>query len=157
VQNARQAAAVGKGSYSCSRPTPFAARLLGQAIRRLTLAARKHFTGVRVLPLPIANGGAGTVDALLTACNGTGRTVQIRGPQDEKIEARYAVLRGSTAVIEMPEAFAAQGVPRACIAPASAWGSWFAARWTKGSTKSSSAWRTAASTTAAWAACARWA
>lgn len=104
---------VGKGIVFLLAPDAFRGTLTsGQAIRRLTLAARKHFTGVRVLPLPIANGGAGTVDALLTACNGTGRIVQIRGPQDEKIEARYAVLRGSTAVIEMPEAFAAQGVPQ---------------------------------------------
>ena len=104
---------VGKGIVFLLAPDAFRGTFTSrQAIRRLTLAARKHFTGVRVLPLPIANGGPGTVDALLTACNGTGRTVQIRGPQDEKIQARYAVLRGSTAVIEMPEAFAAHNAPQ---------------------------------------------
>lgn len=97
---------VGKGIVFLLAPDAFSNVFTSkQVIRRLTLAARKHFTGVRVLPLPIANGGAGTVDALLSACNGTGRTVQIQGPQGEKTQARYAVLRGSTAVIEMPGVF----------------------------------------------------
>lgn len=100
---------VGKGIVFLLAPDAFGGALTSkQAIRRLTLAARKHFTGVRILPLPIANGGEGTVDAVLTACNGTGRTVQIQGPRGGKTQARYAVLHGSTALIEMPGAFAAQ-------------------------------------------------
>lgn len=100
---------VGKGIVFLLAPDAFGGALTSKrAIRRLTLAARKHFTGVRILPLPIANGGEGTVDAILTACNGTGRTVQIQGPGGGKTQARYAVLRGTTALIEMPGVFAAQ-------------------------------------------------
>lgn len=80
-----------------------------QAIRRLTIAARNIFPGVRILPLPMANGGVGTVDAVLTACSGIRRTVSIKGPYGEQIAAHYAVLRGKTAVIETPETFSACG------------------------------------------------
>lgn len=97
----------GKGIVFLLAPDAFGGALTSkQAIRRLTLAARKYFTGVRILPLPIANGGEGTVDAILTASNGTGRTVQIQDPRGVKTQARYAVLRGSTALMEMPGAFA---------------------------------------------------
>ncbi len=97
---------VGKGIVFLLAPDSFFHFLSSkQAIRRLTLAARRQIPGVRILPLPIANGGPGTVDAILMARNGTMRKVQITGPQGGKQEASYAVLGGRTAVIEMPEAF----------------------------------------------------
>ncbi|HWR22137.1 MAG TPA: glycerate kinase [Feifaniaceae bacterium] len=97
---------VGKGIVFLLAPDAFYPSLSSkQAIRRLTLAARKQIPGVRVLPLPIADGRPGTVDAILTARNGTMRRVQITGPQGEKREACYAVFGGRTAVIEMPESF----------------------------------------------------
>ncbi len=97
---------VGKGIVFLLAPDSFFSYLSSkQAIRRLTLAARRQIPGVRVLPLPIANGGPGTVDAILMARNGTMRKVHITGPTGEKMEALYAVLGGRTAVIEMPEAF----------------------------------------------------
>ncbi|MDL2236003.1 glycerate kinase, partial [Christensenellaceae bacterium OttesenSCG-928-L17] len=77
-----------------------------QIIQRLTIAIRRYFPGSRVLPLPLMNGEAGTVDALLSACPGIGRTVQVNKSGAEKVSAHYAVLRGKTAVIEMPQAFA---------------------------------------------------
>lgn len=96
----------GKGIVFMLAPDAFSEEISSkQTIRRLTIAARRHFSGVRILPLPFANGGPGTVDAVLAACNGIGRTVKIHGPGEERIEAHYAVLRGTTAVIEMPQAF----------------------------------------------------
>ncbi len=107
---------IGKGIVFLLAPDAFGGALTSkQAIRRLTLAARRHFTGVRIMPLPIAKGGEGTVDAILTASNGTARTVQIQGPTGGKLQARYAVLRGSTALIEMPGAFSVQeGLDGSC-------------------------------------------
>ena len=76
-----------------------------QIIQRLTIAIRRYFAGSRILPLPITRGEAGTVDALLSACNGLGRTVEVLYRENEKIAAHYAVLRGTVAVIEMPREF----------------------------------------------------
>lgn len=100
----------GKGIVFLLAPDHYGAQLSSKrAIRRLTIAARKHFKGVRVLPLPVADGGPGTVDAVLTACSGIRRTVQIKGPDGAPVEAHYAVIKGKTAIIELPEAFAAAG------------------------------------------------
>jgi len=101
---------VGKGIVFLLAPGAFFNTLTSrQAIRRLTLSARKQFPGVRVHPMPITDGGPGTVDAILAAANGTGRLVQIQGPQGAKRDARYAVLRGNTALIEMPDCFSPAG------------------------------------------------
>ena len=54
---------------------------------------------------PMADGGEGTVDALVAATGGTERRVTVTGPLDEPVEARYGVLGdGRTAVIEMATA-----------------------------------------------------
>ncbi|MDR1620393.1 MAG: glycerate kinase [Clostridiales bacterium] len=100
----------GKGIVFLLAPGHYGAMLSSkQAIRRLTIAARNIFRGVRILPLPIADGGPGTVDAVLSFCNGIRRTVYVPGPAGGQIEGSYAVLRGKTAVIEMPAEMARQG------------------------------------------------
>lgn len=96
----------GKGIVFLLAPDHYGEYLSSRrAIRRLTIAARKHFKGVRVLPLPVADGGPGTVDAVLTACSGILRTVPAKGPDGAPVTAHYAVLKGNAAIIEMPEAF----------------------------------------------------
>lgn len=103
---------LGKGIVFMLAPDAYTGGLTSKlAIRRLTLSARKTFRGVRVLPLPMANGGAGTVDALLMASNGIGRTAEISGPNGGMVPAHYAVLKGSTALIEMPDAYALGNAP----------------------------------------------
>ncbi|MBV7433531.1 glycerate kinase [Cardiobacteriaceae bacterium TAE3-ERU3] len=54
--------------------------------------------------LPMADGGEGTAAAMLSACGGEWRTVCVHDPLMRPIEARYAVLDGGRAVIEMAEA-----------------------------------------------------
>lgn len=103
---------VGKGIVFLLAPGAYGEFLTSKkALRRLTIAARKNFKGVRILPLPIADGGPGTVDALLTACNGIRRTVQVKGPDGSAVQAHYAVLKGKAAVIEMPAAYAEEYSP----------------------------------------------
>lgn len=71
----------------------------------LTAAAEKHFPGVDAVSIPVADGGEGTVDALVTACGGTRETVCVTGPMGEAEEAAYGVLDdGQTAVLEMAQA-----------------------------------------------------
>ncbi|MFP3649234.1 glycerate kinase, partial [Paraburkholderia sp. SIMBA_054] len=55
--------------------------------------------------LPLADGGEGTVEALVEATKGTLFTVPVTGPLQEKIEATYGVLGDQrTVVIEVAAA-----------------------------------------------------
>ena len=67
---------------------------------------RKVFPESKVIQVPMADGGEGTVDALVDGINGTKIEVMVSGPiPSEKIKAYYGLLADeSTAVIEMAEA-----------------------------------------------------
>lgn len=71
-------------------------------------AARRHYgNGVQIQRVPLADGGEGTVDALLLACGGEKRFVRVQGPYGEETEAGYGVLadaQGGAAVMEMAAA-----------------------------------------------------
>ncbi|KTB64954.1 MULTISPECIES: glycerate kinase [Pseudomonas] len=74
----------------------------------------------QLIQCPMADGGEGTVDAVLAACNGELRRATVRGPLGEAVEARWGWLADShTAMIEMAEASGLQRVPTgqrdACI------------------------------------------
>ncbi|MCE5236580.1 MAG: glycerate kinase, partial [Eubacteriales bacterium] len=103
---------VGKGIKILLAPDSFKGTISStDAIKRLTFAARRHFPGCKIVPLPIADGGEGTVRALVTACDGAYRKAQVTGPMGEKTNAVYGVLRGKTAVIETAEASGLSLVP----------------------------------------------
>jgi glycerate kinase len=58
-----------------------------------------------VVLVPIADGGDGTVDALVAATSGERRTLRVRGPLGDPVDADYGLIEGgSTAVIEMAKA-----------------------------------------------------
>ncbi|MBV4455639.1 MULTISPECIES: glycerate kinase [Pseudomonas] len=66
----------------------------------------------QVIQCPMADGGEGTVDSVLAACNGELRRHTVRGPLGERVEARWGWLADShTAIIEMAEASGLQLVP----------------------------------------------
>jgi glycerate kinase len=82
-------------------------------------AAAAMAEGVRrVLPhaevdlCPVADGGEGTVDALVAALGGDYRESRVTGPCGEPVTARWGLLDGSTAVIEMAAAAGLYLVPR---------------------------------------------
>ncbi len=59
----------------------------------------------QLIQCPMADGGEGTVDAVLAACNGELRRQVVRGPLGDTVEARWGWLADShTAIIEMAEA-----------------------------------------------------
>jgi glycerate kinase len=67
------------------------------------------FPGADVRKIPIADGGEGTVEALVTATGGELRQAEVTGPLGEKLMAQWGILGdGRTAVIEMA---AASGLP----------------------------------------------
>ncbi|MET3697004.1 glycerate kinase [Bacillus oleivorans] len=65
---------------------------------------RKIKEDVEIVKLPVADGGEGTVDALVLGTGGTYETVEVIGPLGKKVEARFGILEGNIAVIEMASA-----------------------------------------------------
>lgn len=66
------------------------------------------FPDCRIVTIPVADGGEGTVDCFLEACGGQRITLPVTGPLGELREAAYGVLPDGTAVVEMA---AAAGLP----------------------------------------------
>ncbi len=79
---------------------------VAEAIER---GVRSVFPDAEVAKVPIADGGEGTVDALVVATSGRIMETEVHGPLGETVRARWGVLgAGGTAVIEMA---AASGLP----------------------------------------------
>ena len=58
--------------------------------------------------LEVADGGEGTVAAVVAATSGSPQTVRVEGPLGQPVEAQYGILRDGRAIIEMA---AASGLP----------------------------------------------
>lgn len=54
--------------------------------------------------VPIADGGEGTIEAVLEVTSGTMKTIRVTGPLGKNVDARFGLLPGGRAVIEMAEA-----------------------------------------------------
>lgn len=77
-------------------------------IELLSASANKVFPGCETLGVPIADGGEGTVDAVITVTKGEKRQVLVHGPLMEETESSYGVFHKDSAIIEMA---AASGLP----------------------------------------------
>ena len=77
-------------------------------IQLLTESANKIFPGCECLGVPMADGGEGTVDAVITVTKGKKRVIRVHGPLMEPVESFYGVFDKGCAVIEMA---AASGLP----------------------------------------------
>ena len=62
------------------------------------------FADAEVVRKPMADGGEGTVDAVLAACGGERRELRVSGPLGEPVTAHWGWLEGATAVLEMAAA-----------------------------------------------------
>ena len=80
-------------------------------IELLTEAANKVFPACDTLGIPIADGGEGTVEAVLSVTKGNIRKVKIHGPLMEVTEAYYGEFNGDSAIIEMATASGLPMVP----------------------------------------------
>lgn len=84
-----------------------------QAAQILGRVFLTEFPGCECRAIPIADGGDGTLDALLGACGGTREMTSVTGPLGEPVMAAWGRLGdGDTAVIEMAEASGLARVPR---------------------------------------------
>ena len=59
---------------------------------------------VTIIKVPVADGGEGTVDALVIGCEGTYRYADVTAPQGNKVRAKFGIINDNIAVIEMAEA-----------------------------------------------------
>ncbi len=97
-----------KGSVS----SPEAAQAMARGIARAAPNAE-------VVLLPLADGGEGTLDALLLAAGGQRITLSVRGPLGDPVQAAYGLLtpkdgtaiNNSTAIVEMAQAAGLNLVP----------------------------------------------
>jgi glycerate 2-kinase len=65
-----------------------------------------------ITSLPLADGGEGTLDALVAARGGSRRTVTVTGPLGDPVDAEWALLPGGVAVVEMARASGLALMPR---------------------------------------------
>ena len=77
----------------------------------LERVAARIFPEAETLSIPVADGGEGTVDALLRAMGGSRRRVKVTGPLFEPEEAEWGMLPDGTAVMEMAQASGLPYVP----------------------------------------------
>ena len=80
----------------------------GEAVRAGVLKADKD---AEVVIRPLADGGEGTVEALAVGMGGEMIGCEVTGPLGEKVLAKYCIVKGSTAVIEMAQAAGLPLVP----------------------------------------------
>ncbi len=73
----------------------------GEAVRRGILRADRQ---AEVLNIPVADGGEGTVDAIIRGGRGAWHPCEVTGPMGERVDAGYGSLNGRVAVIEMSAA-----------------------------------------------------
>ena len=78
----------------------------GEAVKN---GIKRAAPDAEVVVKPIADGGEGTVDALVCGMNGSYRQLRVTGPLGEKVDCTYGILPDEqTAVMEMS---AAAGLP----------------------------------------------
>ena len=68
------------------------------------IAAGLETAGLTTRRIPLADGGEGTLDALLAARGGSTRTATVTGPLGVPVEAQWALLPDGTGVVEMARA-----------------------------------------------------
>ena len=85
-----------------------------QTIQLLTKAARQVFPDCECCGIPVADGGEGTVDAVIAATGGRMVFAEVHDPlieEAQKIQAAYGILDGNRAIIEMSAASGLTLVP----------------------------------------------
>ncbi|MGL1893901.1 MAG: glycerate kinase [Spirochaetaceae bacterium] len=71
----------------------------------------KVFPNSQTVKLSVADGGEGTVEAILQSCNGKLIYKTVTGPDNNPVEASYGILPNGTAIIEMASASGLPIVP----------------------------------------------
>ena len=75
-----------------------------QATQAIADGLRRALPDAELVLVPMADGGPGTVEAVVTAKGGRGLKTAVRGPLGSPVEATWGIIDGDTAVIEMAAA-----------------------------------------------------
>jgi glycerate kinase len=76
-----------------------------QAARAIARGVREALPDAEIIEIPIADGGDGTVEALVTSRNGTFRWVNVEGPLGDPVLSPFGLIDdGRTAVVELASA-----------------------------------------------------
>lgn len=86
-------------------PAPFKGALsAAAAARAIAAGVRLTAPGTETVTVPVADGGEGTLDALVAAAGGRRRPVVASDPLGRSVEAAIGELPGSAAVVELAQA-----------------------------------------------------
>jgi len=102
-------------------PDSFKDSLSAQGVAdAIALGLAEVWPDAQLIKCPMADGGEGTVESVLAACEGELRRTQVRGPLGISVEAAWGwLLHNHTAIIEMAEAsglqLVAPGQRDACV------------------------------------------
>lgn len=80
-------------------------------IELLTQVAKNVFPECEALGVPIADGGEGTVEALISVAKGNKQIAQVHGPLMELTESYYGIIHEDTVIIEMATASGLTMIP----------------------------------------------
>ncbi len=76
-----------------------------QAAAAIARGVRQVFPNAEIVEIPVADGGDGTVEALVTAHRGAYRKVEVDGPDGDPVQAVYGLIdEGRAAVVELASA-----------------------------------------------------
>src|SRR3989440_2136686 len=76
-----------------------------EAAAAIARGVREVFPQAEVVEVPVADGGDGTVQALVSANHGDYRTAEVEGPLGDPVSAQYGLIdSGRTAVVELATA-----------------------------------------------------
>src|SRR2546429_3301558 len=76
-----------------------------EAAEAIARGVREVFPDAEVVEVPVADGGDGTVEALVSASHGEYLTAGVEGPLGDPVSAKYGVIEsGRTAVVELAAA-----------------------------------------------------
>lgn len=86
-------------------PQGFKGTLTGpEAAQAIAIGLRRRFALADIVELPIADGGHGTLDAMLGAAGGNRILSRVMGPMSHPTDAEWGLLPTGTAIIEMAQA-----------------------------------------------------
>lgn len=88
---------IASDSYKGSCTTVEVADAIEKGVRRV-------YPDADVVKIPVADGGEGTVDALVLGTGGQYCEVEVMGPLGQKVMAKYGLIKNNVAVIEMAAA-----------------------------------------------------